>query len=97
VILNVNLAILNMLPIPPLDGSHITLAIVEAIRRRPANAHIVRVVEIVQTACTIAIIAFMLYIMSLDVQDLSIFHGDQLPKFGHGAPAAASPAPAAPK
>ncbi len=100
VILNVNLAILNMLPIPPLDGSHITLAIVEAIRRRPANAHIVRVVEIVQTACTIAIIAFMLYIMSLDVQDLSIFHGDGSPKFsGHTTPsaAAASPAPAKPQ
>ncbi len=29
VILNVNLAILNMLPIPVLDGGHIVLAIIE--------------------------------------------------------------------
>ena len=37
VVLNVNLAIMNMLPIPVLDGGHITLALVEAARRRPVN------------------------------------------------------------
>ena len=67
VILNVNLAILNLLPIPPLDGSHITLSIIEAIRRRPVN---VRIVELVQTACTIVIIGFMLYIFFYDIQDI---------------------------
>src|SRR6476620_1739703 len=35
VILNVNLAILNMLPIPVLDGGHIVLALIESIRRKP--------------------------------------------------------------
>src|SRR5262249_43612298 len=35
VVLNVNLALLNMLPFPVLDGGHITLSIFEAIRRRP--------------------------------------------------------------
>ena len=35
VILNVNLAILNMLPIPVLDGGHIVLALIEAVRRKP--------------------------------------------------------------
>ena len=33
VLMNVNLALLNMLPIPVLDGGHIVLAIIEAIRR----------------------------------------------------------------
>jgi regulator of sigma E protease len=33
VILNVNLAILNMLPIPVLDGGHIVLALIEGVRR----------------------------------------------------------------
>src|SRR3954447_129806 len=50
VILSVNLAILNMLPVPVLDGGHITLALVESVRRKPVN---IRVLEIVQTACAI--------------------------------------------
>jgi regulator of sigma E protease len=67
VVLNVNLALLNLLPIPVLDGGHITLALVEAVRRRPVN---MRVLEVVQTACAILIIGFMVYIAFFDVQDL---------------------------
>jgi len=67
VVLNVNLALLNLLPIPVLDGGHITLALVEAVRRRPVN---IRVLEAVQTACAILIIGFMVYIAFFDVQDL---------------------------
>jgi len=67
VVLNVNLALLNLLPIPVLDGGHITLAILEAVRRKPMN---VRVLEYVQTACALVIIGFMLFIMFFDVQDL---------------------------
>jgi regulator of sigma E protease len=67
VILNVNLAILNMLPIPVLDGGHIVLAIIESIRRRPVN---MRVLEVVQTSCAVVIIGYMLYITFFDVQDL---------------------------
>ncbi len=67
VVLNVNLALMNLLPIPVLDGGHITLAIVEGIRRRPIN---VRVLEIVQSACAILIIGFMLYVTFYDVLDL---------------------------
>jgi regulator of sigma E protease len=67
VILNVNLAILNMLPIPVLDGGHIVLAIIESIRRKPVN---IRVLEFVQTACAVLIIGYMLYVTFFDVQDL---------------------------
>jgi regulator of sigma E protease len=67
VILNVNLAILNMLPIPVLDGGHIVLAIIESIRRKPVN---MRVLEVVQTSCAVVIIGYMLYITFFDVQDL---------------------------
>jgi regulator of sigma E protease len=69
VILNVNLALLNLLPIPVLDGGHITLAIIEAVRRKPMN---VRVLEYVQTTCAMAIIGFMLFIMFFDVQDIHL-------------------------
>jgi regulator of sigma E protease len=75
VVLNVNLALLNLIPMPVLDGGHIALAIVEALRRRPVNA---RVLEIVQTACAVVIIGFMVYIAFFDVQDL---FGRAGPKF----------------
>lgn len=67
VVLNVNLALLNLLPIPVLDGGHIMLAIVEAIRRKPIN---IRLLEIVQTGFAMLIIGYMLYITFFDVQDL---------------------------
>jgi regulator of sigma E protease len=67
VILTVNLAILNMLPIPVLDGGHIVLAIIEGVRRKPVN---IRILEWVQTACATLIIGYMLYISFFDIGDL---------------------------
>ena len=66
VVLNVNLAILNMLPIPVLDGGHIVLAIIESIRRKPVN---IRVLEFVQTACAVLIIGYMAYVSFFDIGD----------------------------
>jgi len=67
VLINVNLALMNLLPFPVLDGGHITLAIIEAIRRKPIS---VRVLETVQTACAVLLIGFMLYLTFYDVGDL---------------------------
>ncbi|HWL54780.1 MAG TPA: RIP metalloprotease RseP [Chthoniobacteraceae bacterium] len=67
VFFNVNLAILNLLPLPVLDGGHIVLAMIESIRRRPVN---IRLLEIVQSACALLIIGYMLYVTFFDVQDL---------------------------
>jgi regulator of sigma E protease len=67
VILNVNLAILNMLPIPVLDGGHIVLAMIEGVRRKPVN---MKILEWVQTACATLIIGYMLYITFFDIGDL---------------------------
>jgi regulator of sigma E protease len=67
VLINVNLAILNLLPFPVLDGGHIVLAIIEGIRRKPIN---VRVLEAVQTACAVLLIGFMLYVTFFDVGDI---------------------------
>ena len=77
VILNVNLAILNMLPIPVLDGGHIVLAIIESVRRKPVN---MRVLEVIQTSCAMLIIGYMLYVTFFDVQDLP-FIKNRLDKF----------------
>ena len=43
VLLNINLAFINLLPIPVLDGGHILMAIIEKIRRRPLSLEICRI------------------------------------------------------
>jgi regulator of sigma E protease len=67
VVFNVNLAMINLLPIPVLDGGHIVLALIEVIRKRPIN---IRVLEVVQGACALLLIGFMLYVSFYDAQDL---------------------------
>jgi regulator of sigma E protease len=66
VVLNVNLALLNLLPFPVLDGGHITLALVEGIRRRPVHA---KFLQFVQNACAMLLIGFMLFIAFFDTGD----------------------------
>jgi len=66
VVLNVNLALLNLLPFPVLDGGHITLALVEMVRRRPVHA---KVLNILQNACAFLLIGFMLFIAFFDTGD----------------------------
>ena len=77
VFFNVNLALLNMLPLPVLDGGHITLALIETVRRKPVNA---RLIEIVNTACALVLIGFMLYVTFFDIGDLPIFQKKHAPK-----------------
>lgn len=67
VLINVNLAIVNMIPLPVLDGGHILLSIIEWIRRKPIH---IKVLEILQTGCAMLIIGFMLFVTFYDVQDL---------------------------
>jgi len=66
VILNVNLAILNMVPLPVLDGGHILLSLIEVIRRRPVSA---KVLNSIQTGFAMLLIGFMLYIAFFDTGD----------------------------
>ncbi len=89
VILNVNLAIINMLPIPVLDGGHIVLALIEGVRRKPVN---VRLLEVIQTGCAVLIIGYMLYITFYDAQDLP-FVKNKLEKFEGPPPAKADHSP----
>lgn len=66
VVLNVNLALLNLLPFPVLDGGHITLALVETIRRRPVSP---KLLNYLQSACAAVLIGFMLFIAFFDTGD----------------------------
>lgn len=66
VILNVNLALLNLMPVPVLDGGHIVLALIEWVRRRPLQG---RALALIQYAFASLIIGFMLYVTFFDAQD----------------------------
>jgi regulator of sigma E protease len=71
ILLNINLAIINLLPIPVLDGGHILMSLVEKIRRRPMN---VKFVEYVTTGFAVMLISFMLYVTVFgDIKRLSFF------------------------
>ena len=66
VILNVNLAMLNLLPFPVLDGGHILLALLEVIRRRSISP---RILNYIQSGFAVVLITFMLFIMFYDAGD----------------------------
>lgn len=66
VVINVNLALLNLLPFPVLDGGHVVLALFEAVRRRPVSA---AVLQYLQTGCAVVLIGFMLFLAFYDTGD----------------------------
>lgn len=66
VVLNVNLAMLNMLPLPVLDGGHILLSLVEAARRRPVSP---KILNYIQSGFAVVLITFMVWIAFFDTGD----------------------------
>lgn len=70
VLLNINLAIINLFPMPVLDGGHIAMACVERLFRRPLPN---RLVEYTNTAFAMLLIGFMLYVSFNDVRRFSLF------------------------
>jgi regulator of sigma E protease len=60
-IININLGILNLLPIPILDGGHIFFLGIEAIRRKPLSERVVSTAQKVGLAIILFIMAFAFY------------------------------------
>lgn len=54
-LLNVNLAVLNLLPLPVLDGGHIVLSVIEGITRKPVSPKVVTAVWNVGTVMLLAL------------------------------------------
>ncbi|MCD8284313.1 MAG: site-2 protease family protein [Opitutae bacterium] len=70
-LININLAILNLLPIPVLDGGHILLATIRKLRRRPISQN---TIGYVQTAFFLLFVFFMGYVL---VRDFSRVRGSR--------------------
>jgi regulator of sigma E protease len=63
-LLSVNLAILNFLPIPVLDGGHLLFFLIEAVIRRPVS---IRIREIAQQAGIFLLILLMILVFYNDI------------------------------
>jgi regulator of sigma E protease len=70
VLLNINLAIINLLPIPVLDGGHILMALIEKIRRRPLS---LRFIEYTTNGFALLLISFMIYVTFFDIKRIPLF------------------------
>lgn len=70
-ILSIGLGILNILPIPVLDGGHIVLLGIEAVRGRALS---LKQVEIAQQVGLVLILAIMIVVMGNDISRLPIFN-----------------------
>jgi regulator of sigma E protease len=70
VLLNINLAMINLLPLPVLDGGHIVMSLIEWVRRRPIN---IRIVEYTTTVFAVLLISFVLYVSYNDIKRIPLF------------------------
>lgn len=69
-LISVNLAIVNLIPIPPLDGFHIVVSIVSGIvRKKPSK----EMMKIISGIGTVILVALMIFIILNDI--LRIFSG----------------------
>lgn len=82
VLVNVNLAMLNLLPIPVLDGGHIVFATISRLRGRPLP---MQAIATVQSVFMALLFAMILYVTFFDVRRIA---RDRAP-----APAAEAPQP----
>jgi len=63
-LLSVNLGIINLLPIPVLDGGHLLFFLIEAISRRPVN---IKMREVAQQVGIFVLILIMVYVFYNDI------------------------------
>jgi regulator of sigma E protease len=63
-LLSINLGILNLLPIPVLDGGHLVFFFIEAITRKPVN---LRMREIAQQVGILVLIMLMIFVFYNDI------------------------------
>ncbi len=60
-VISINLGVLNLLPIPILDGGHLMFLTIEAIRRKPLSERVMIIAQKVGLAIIVTLMAFALY------------------------------------
>jgi len=60
-IISINLGVLNLLPIPVLDGGHILFLGIEALRRKPLSEKVIMISQKIGLAVLLALMAFAFY------------------------------------
>jgi regulator of sigma E protease len=60
-LLSVSLAVLNILPLPALDGGHFLLLVIEAVFRRPVPPKVQMVIQQIGVVLLMALMAFVLF------------------------------------
>lgn len=66
-LISVNLGVLNLLPIPALDGGHILFALIELVRRKPVSMHIQAGFQVIGV---FVVLALILFVTTMDIQRL---------------------------
>jgi regulator of sigma E protease len=59
--ISVNLGVINLLPIPVLDGGHLVFLGIEAVRRKPLGQRTMLLAQKVGLALLLTLIAFVMY------------------------------------
>jgi len=92
-LVNVNLAVINLLPLPVLDGGHIMISLWEIITRRPVSY---RVVTVIWNVFVIVLFTLFATLTWRDVQRLMVVRKQQAPQqveADTNAPPVEAPAP----
>jgi regulator of sigma E protease len=61
VMISVNLAVFNLLPVPALDGCQIIFVLIEAIRKKPINRNVQGIIN------TVGLVALMIFVVMIDL------------------------------
>lgn len=60
-VISINLGVLNLFPIPVLDGGHLLFLGIEAVRRKPVNEKVVAISQRIGLVLLLSLMAFALY------------------------------------
>jgi regulator of sigma E protease len=69
-LLSANLAVLNVLPIPMLDGGHLVFLTYEGIRGKPANERVQIVLSVIGL---VLLLGLMIFVIGLDINRFTVW------------------------
>lgn len=77
-LLSVNLAVINLFPVPILDGGHIMFSIIEFVRRKPLS---MKWQEIFQQIGFVLLMMLMIFVIMVDIERMNLKFVDDITKY----------------